>query len=162
MPSTPYDTGFIGTSSGSDKDPLDKLEFISVNRYTGLPHDVNETDVVRGIDMAKIYYWIELDTKKAAHGLVRERPLELTPPSGPVHREENIVEIARDVVFLNFRYFDGNDWLDTWDSTQTGTLPKAVEVTVMVQGEWRDQEVLESFTSRVYLPVGADAPTRTP
>lgn len=161
MPGTAYDTGFIGATSGSDKEPLDKLEFVSVNRYTGAPHDVNETNVVRGIDLSKVYYWIEPDTKKAAHGLVRERPLELTPPSGPMHRDEDITEIARDVVFINFRYYDGSDWLDSWDSTQTRKLPKAVEVTVYVQGEWRDQEVLEPFTSRFYLPVGAETPEKT-
>src|SRR4029077_16691974 len=78
--STPFDTGFIGTSGGSEKEPQDKLEFLSVNRYTGAAYDVNKiTDVVRGIDVSKVYYWIEQDTKKTPHGFVREQPLELTP-----------------------------------------------------------------------------------
>lgn len=161
MPSTAFDTGFIGATSGSDKEPLDTLEFITVSRHTAMAHDVNETDVVRGVDLSKVYYWIETDLTKKAHGLVRERPLELTPPNGPVRRDESVVEIAQDVVFLNFRYYDGSDWLDQWDSTQTHKLPKAVEVTVFVRGEWRDEEVLQPFTSRVYLAVGADTPERT-
>jgi len=161
MPGTAFDTGFIGSTSGSDKEPLDKLEFLTVSRYTAAAHDVNETDVVRGADLSKVYYSIETDTTKKARGLVRERPLELTSPSGPIHRDEDVVEIAQDVVFLNFRYYDGSDWLDQWDSTQTHKLPKAVEVTVFVRGEWRDEEILQPFTTRVYLAVGADTPEKT-
>jgi len=161
MPGTAFDTGFIGSNGGSEKEPADKLEFVSVSRYTGAAYDVNKpTDVVRGIDLAKIYYWIETDTKKTAHGLVRERPLELTGVNGPVRRDESIAEVSADVVYVNFRYFDGSEWLESWDSTQTRKLPKAVEVTVYVRGEWRDEEVIEPFMSRFYLPVGAETPER--
>jgi len=159
---TAFDTGFIGTSGGSEKEPQDKLEFISVNRHTATTYDVNKiTDVVWGIDASKIYYSIEPDAKKTPHGFVREQPLELTPVNGPVHRDESVVEVAQDVVFIHFRYFDGTDWQTSWDSTQTGNLPKAVEVTVYVRGEWRDEEVIEPFMSRFYLPVGGETPAKT-
>lgn len=162
MMSTPFDTGFIGTNGGSEKEPMDKLEFVSVNRYTGASYDINKiTDKVWGSDVSKVYYWIEQDTSKTACGFVRERPVELTPVSGPVHREESISEIAKDVAFINFRYYDGSDWTDSWDSTQTMKLPKAVEVTVYVRGEWRDEEVIEPFMSRFYLPVGGEQPAKT-
>ena len=53
MLGTPFDTGFIGATGGSEKEPMDKLEFVSVNRYTGAAYDVNKTtDVVRGIDVS--------------------------------------------------------------------------------------------------------------
>ena len=157
-----YDTGFIATNVGSEKEPLDKLEFVSVNRYTGAAYDVNLPEVVRGIDVSKVYYWIEADEKRQPHGLVRERPRELTPPSGPVHREEDVVGIADDVVFLNFRFYDNGQWTDSWDSTQSRKLPKAVEVTVHVSGEWRGEKIVEPFKSRFYLPVGAETPEKTP
>lgn len=161
MPGTPFDTGFIGVNGGSEKEPMDRLEFLSVNRHTGSAYDVNKTiDVVRGIDVSKVYYWIEEDKTRTAHGLVRERPLELTPVNGPVRRDESVVEVSADVAFVNFRFFDGSDWLESWDSTQTRKLPKAVEVTVYVRGEWRDEEVLEPFMSRFYLPVGAETPEK--
>jgi type II secretion system protein J len=160
--STPFDTGFIGTGGGSEKEPQDKLEFLSVNRYTGASYDVNKIqDKVWGSDLSKVYYSIETDPKKTPHGLVRERPVELTPVNGPVPRDEDIAEVAQDVVFLHFRYYDGSDWLPTWDSTQTLKLPKAVEVTVYVKGEWRDEEVIEPFMTRVYLPVGGEQPAKT-
>src|SRR5262245_51621773 len=157
---TPNDLSFIGTNAGSEKEPLDRVEFVSVGRHTAAPYDVNVVDVVRGIDMARISYWIERDTTRAAHGLVRERPKELNPPSGPVHREEDVTEISRDVVFLNLRYYESGEWRDTWDSTQLRKLPKAIEVTVIVRGEWHGEDVLEPFTTRFYLPIGAEAPER--
>ncbi len=159
---TTVDTGFISTNSGSEKEAVDKLEFFTVSRHTASAYDVNATDLVWGCDVSKVYYWIEPDTKRAAHGLVRERPKELTPPSGPVHRDEDVREIARDVVYVNFRFYDNGQWLDTWDSTQVHKLPKAVEVTVTVRGEWRDEEVFEPFMTRIYLPVGGETPEKTP
>lgn len=38
--------------------------------------------------------------------------------------------IAPEVVSLQFRYFDGSAWFDTWDSTAYGALPQAIEVTL--------------------------------
>ncbi|HLY73643.1 MAG TPA: type II secretion system protein GspJ, partial [Planctomycetota bacterium] len=138
----------------------DQLQVVSVNRYTGSSRDVNQPPPVFGIDSALVQYWIETDKTKPAYGLVRDRPLELTPLNGPVQRDSDIVEISRDVVYLNFRYYDGTQWLESWDSTQSGTLPQAVEVTVFVQGEWRDQQVIEPFISRFYLAVGAQTPQK--
>lgn len=41
--------------------------------------------------------------------------------------------IAPEVVGLEFRYFDGSQWLEFWDSQQIQGLPLAVEVTVAIQ-----------------------------
>ena len=68
------------------------------------------------------------------------------------------MEISRDVVFLNMRYYDSGQWLDTWDSSQQRKLPKAVEVTVYIRVEWHGEEVLEPFRKRFYLAVGAETP----
>jgi len=38
--------------------------------------------------------------------------------------------LAPEVVYLQFRYFDGIDWLDAWDSQTEGRLPRAIEVTM--------------------------------
>ncbi len=38
--------------------------------------------------------------------------------------------LAPEVVSLQFRYFDGLDWYDSWDSVTNGRLPNAVEITV--------------------------------
>lgn len=38
--------------------------------------------------------------------------------------------IAPEVASLQFRYFDGLQWVDTWDSTAMNALPLAIEVTI--------------------------------
>ncbi len=38
--------------------------------------------------------------------------------------------LAPEVSSLQFRYFDGTDWLEVWDSIEYGTVPQAVKVTI--------------------------------
>lgn len=38
--------------------------------------------------------------------------------------------IAQEVVSLRFRYYDGYAWVEQWDSTEKGRLPRAVEMTL--------------------------------
>ncbi len=40
--------------------------------------------------------------------------------------------LAPEVAAIQFEYFDGSEWNDTWDSTQMTGLPMAVEVTVYI------------------------------
>ncbi|MFH5806347.1 prepilin-type N-terminal cleavage/methylation domain-containing protein [Alienimonas sp. DA493] len=40
--------------------------------------------------------------------------------------------LAPEVTGLSFRYFDGAEWLATWDSSLTGSLPRAVEVNLEI------------------------------
>ena len=57
------------------------------------------------------------------------------------------------MVGLNLRYYDGQ-WRESWNSTQTRLAPKAVEVSIQVK---REEEV-ETYTTRVPLPVAAETP----
>ncbi len=64
----------------------------------------------------------------------------LAPGEAPVETRV----ICADVATLNFRYFDGSGWFDSWDSTQLGNLlPVAVEVTL----ELREREVSQDGQS---------------
>lgn len=38
--------------------------------------------------------------------------------------------LAREIVALQFRYFDGYSWVTDWDSTTMGRLPRAIEVSM--------------------------------
>ena len=38
--------------------------------------------------------------------------------------------LAPEVVEIQFRYFDGISWIDTWDSQSSGFLPRAIEITM--------------------------------
>jgi hypothetical protein len=41
--------------------------------------------------------------------------------------------LADEVRAVQFRYFDGGDWRDAWDSDAAGRLPRAVEVVLLLR-----------------------------
>jgi type II secretion system protein J len=61
---------------------------------------------------------------------------------------------------LTLQYYDGADWVDSWDSTEnSNTLPKAVEVTLVLENtdnasntEGSSNENLYTFTEIITLP----------
>ena len=155
MSGTAYDTGFIGTDGGSEGEPLDVLEFVSVASPSAEASIDGYKDATkaRRSDLSKVAYWIEKDELKPAHGLVRERLGTMLPPESRTRREEDVEAVSTDVVGLNVRYYDGQ-WRDAWNSQQTRKMPRAVEVTVRV----RRAEEIEVHTARFYLPVAAETP----
>jgi hypothetical protein len=46
---------------------------------------------------------------------------------------QSVMTYLPEVTALEFRYFDGSDWTDAWDSRTRGTLPKAVEMSYELQ-----------------------------
>jgi type II secretory pathway component PulJ len=70
--------------------------------------------------------------------------------------------LCRNVVSLNLRYFDGDDWLDDWDSTEdANNLPLALEIEIRVAYKYRQdattterRRLIQSFP----LPCGGEAP----
>jgi type II secretion system protein J len=160
MSGTAYDTGFLGTSEGSEKEPLDRLELVSIASPSAeVSNDLyKDATKPRRSDLSRVAYWIERDETKKAHGLVRERLGAMLPPETRQRREEDVEAVAADVTGLNLRYWDGAQWQESWNSRQLRKLPRAIEVTVRVRGVWKDVEEFESHTSRVYLPVAAELP----
>lgn len=154
MSGSAFDTGLIGT----DRAWFDKLELVAVNAHTLAKDEKKES---RRIDISKVTYWIEEEGVGSKRGLVRERLRALNPVSSSVRRDEDVEEVAAAVVGLDFRYYDSG-WKESWDSTSLNKLPKAIEASIRVRGEFRGGEVLETFTTRFYLPVGAETPEKTP
>jgi len=40
--------------------------------------------------------------------------------------------LAKEVTYLEFRYYDGTTWYTEWDSDQMGGLPMAIEITISI------------------------------
>lgn len=57
-------------------------------------------------------------------------PDEVADASSTVTEIPDSSILAREVVELQFRYFDGYSWVAEWDSTEMGRLPRAVEVSL--------------------------------
>jgi hypothetical protein len=68
------------------------------------------------------------------------------------------VLLAEEVTHLEFRYFDGTEWLEQWDTQEEGGLPVAVQIEIWVASPSeiarREEEQLE--TARRLQPVTAD------
>jgi general secretion pathway protein J len=151
---TIYDTGFLGTSEGTQEEPLDTVAFVA---FVNQP---SATTTEPEMDLARVAWSIDEDDRTEQRGLVRERLKRITEVITVLEPGAHLEEIARDVVALGVRYYDGTNWQDTWDSMVSLTVPKAVEVTIRVRSEYRGKEEFETFSTRVWMPVAATAPGR--
>jgi general secretion pathway protein J len=144
---------FLGTNEGTEEEPLDEVRFLAMNRET-VSSSAPESDL--GLTR---YYLIAEEEDIAQKGLVRIKNSDLFS-AFEVEEEEEAQELGPQVVFFGLRYYDGNDWQDSWDSTLSLTLPQAVEVTLslLVPGSEDD---IQSFTGKIFLPVAAETPTLT-
>ena len=61
--------------------------------------------------------------------------------------------LAAEVVEVRFRYFDGAAWYDVWDSAAANRLPRAVEVTLLIEvdpeGRLQSHDPLSSQSAHV-------------
>lgn len=91
----------------------------------------NQTDPTRYAGVRKIGLLLRESADGKDRLLVRQITRNLLAPS-EVEPEEEI--LSRGVRFFSLRYYDGTQWLDTWDSTlQSDVLPRAVEIGIEIQ-----------------------------
>jgi len=85
--------------------------------------------------------------------LVRGITTNLLSPS-TLDPEEEI--LCGNIASLNFRYHDGSDWQDDWDSGDNdNSLPGAVEITLTLEAADPDEDSKgRSLTQTVMLPCG--------
>ncbi len=152
----PYSTAFVGTQGGTDELPLDTLEAIAFNNQPKLatPASTTLTDPApKEFDLSHVAYSIDQDEGTKQSGLVRRRVKLLSEVVTVEDPEEGLEEISADVVGIRFRFYDGSNWLNTWDSATMRAMPRVVEVTVHVKGVFREKEEIESFSSKFFLPI---------
>lgn len=125
---------FIGTDANDGEHDTDTLYLIAHSRRVPLS-DLEATEEwesrARYADWSAIAYSLSEAGASEPAGLFRR---EQTPPTLDPYEEVGEEELLSPaVVGLNFRYFDGEEWVDEWDSMgdREGTLPLAVEVTVV-------------------------------
>jgi len=149
---------FVGTDESDGEYDTDRLCFFSVCRLPQQREREESTDEWIGgeCDIVEMEYRVCLDEAEEVSGLV-----EGVRQIVEIENEEPVeTEIAPEVVSLNFRYHDGDDWQVSWDSSTDRQLPRAVEITIGVEpGEKsRDNEV-RYFSTVVALPTaGAVTP----
>jgi type II secretion system protein J len=105
----------------------------------------------------KVEFALSSSSADTEPALVRRVTTRLLAPETPEPVEE---VLCRRVVSFNLRYFDGVNWLNSWDSTtQSNVLPLAVEVTLEMKREARGQADAGNYRlTRVFLmPCGRTA-----
>jgi type II secretion system protein J len=108
---------------------------------------------------------VELACEPAADGLSQNLVRRVTTNLlAPVVPEPQTEILCRGVRAFNLRYFDGSDWLDTWDSTTiNNALPLAIEVTLQLDPEPAQAASQAGYlATRVLLvPCGIDSSATT-
>jgi prepilin-type N-terminal cleavage/methylation domain-containing protein len=89
--------------------------------YTTSPMGTDPTQSVPASDLRRVSYWLA-----SSGGLARQEVPVLTAQdmlnlAPTVSGDESSYVIADEVKSLTFQYFDGQNWNDTWDGSQSGT-----------------------------------------
>jgi hypothetical protein len=106
----------------------------------------------------------DTDEDRENYRLVRKITRNLLSPRD-VDPEEQV--LCRNVTSLNLRYFDGDSWLDTWDSTaDANSLPLAMEVEIQVAyqvagGVKTQKNQTRRLVQSFAIPCGGEALTQT-
>lgn len=106
-------------------------------------------------------YRREID--RAVSTYIGENPTQVNP-------DEFSELVASEVAEIGFRYFDGQDWFEVWDSEEEGGFPTAVEISLVVdpqrattgsteyQYNGFDASSMERHQLTVYLPTAEPRP----
>lgn len=136
--------GEVGTSyefSAEDHEfeghPLDAL------RFTALSHSRSEE-----ASLAILEYVVVADPRTEKGVLIRREETNMLSSSiGTVEQ----FEIAEGVTGLNFRFFDGEAWVDGWSAADRNKLPKAVQIRIsLADSTGRDW----TFSTQTDIPLG--------
>jgi prepilin-type N-terminal cleavage/methylation domain-containing protein len=92
-------------------------------------------------DIHRVTYWLAGDRGLAAQDISRVTADDQSTQLPPDVPDEDAAIIAPEVVNLEFWYFDGASWNDSWDGTMVGAdgvapigPPKAVKIVIEIRG----------------------------
>jgi general secretion pathway protein J len=114
-------TGLLGEDRDEYDLPADSLHF------TSLSH-IRWTKDSRESELCEIGYYLEKDEETGF--LFRREDWNV---DGTLEEGGRPLELAEGVDGLNFKYYDGNEWVDEWDSRIKKGLPKAIEVELIMR-----------------------------
>ncbi|MBM4074013.1 MAG: hypothetical protein FJ267_00010 [Planctomycetes bacterium] len=90
----------------------------------------------RSSDLLVVKYGLQLSspTESTSPGLTRlegdRLSVQAAEEAGRGVMNSKLQVLAPEIVLLTFRYFDGSQWYETWDSESAGYLPRAVEIVI--------------------------------
>ncbi len=131
----PY-TFFIGTD--------DSLRFTAFSRH-------RYGEGVQGPELATLRYYLEVAPAEPGMEprltLIHEEETNLLSLSSESLQQ---TELAEMVQAFSLRYLSKEDWIDSWDASEQGELPKAVEIHLTFKDR-NDRE--HEFLTRIQIPI---------
>jgi prepilin-type N-terminal cleavage/methylation domain-containing protein len=125
----PPGSALAGAFIGTDATGIKGVEADSLSFYT--THIYPEEELpVGGLGQIELLLEEDSESDDGTYRLLRRVTTNLLPLR-TAEAEEQV--LCRGVASLNFRFYDGNDWVDEWDSTaDANSLPRAVEVDIQI------------------------------
>jgi general secretion pathway protein J len=128
-------TGLLGEDKDEDDLPFDSLHFTSLSHIRWVKDS-------RESELCEIGYYLETDRKGEQTFLFRREDWNV---GGALEEGGMALELAEGIDGLDFRYYDGEEWVDDWDSKAKGGLPKAIEVVLLVEDPTRKRIAFSSI-----------------
>lgn len=136
---TPFE--FVGSDGLSGLGSSDTL------RFTALSHARVQEGVADPTVSVLEYELIPVPETETAVLMHAEETNRLSLSQNSLER----YELAERVIGLNFRYFDGKEWSDTWSAGDRKKLPKAVEIQILFK-DYAGRE--RRFVTQTDIPLG--------
>jgi len=116
---------FLGIDSiGANGMDSDSLEFYTTHIYADENHPTG------GLGKIELALEEDTDDDRENYRLVRRVTSNLLPPR-TIEAEDQV--LCRNVTSLNLSYFDGEGWVEEWDSTaDANSLPLAVQIDIKI------------------------------
>jgi hypothetical protein len=127
-------TGFVGENDEREDAPQDSLIFSAMANF----YWIKGVEGVRESDFLKISYSLSEDeTDERTRRLMRRQDPIFGPFEGDSEgigsKDRGVYELADGVWGIDFRYFDGSEWVEDWNSGERQGLPRAVEVKLILE-----------------------------
>jgi len=94
-------------------------------------------------DINEVGYYLKEDSKTGKYGLIRRSEIHYDnlPLEGGI---EELILANIDSIKFAFKY--GNDWVDTWDSSEKKRLPTGIKTTLVAIDPYNNKDTYEFFT----------------
>ncbi|MEK6577221.1 MAG: prepilin-type N-terminal cleavage/methylation domain-containing protein [Nitrospirota bacterium] len=135
------DSLFIGEDIEENGHPRDSLRFMSASNY-GSSAGGNESD------MNIISYYLEKEEEGETYKLMHS---EIRNIFSAKEEDREAYELGESLIGLNLRYFNGTDWVDSWNSDELKAVPLTVEIKIIIKDAGGAEK---SFTTLKEIPVG--------
>ncbi len=156
--STTYTSGLVGTSSDLQlfiSRPDRNLAYVSAQELSSPEQRTGDLLLVRYLLASKLGSGLgSMIADRESPGNT-DGPVGLARVEGDLYGLSTAVQtadalpqlsaatlIAPEVAGVTFRYYDGGQWLEEWDSTARNELPKAIEIVVKLRDEQPGENLL--------------------